>query len=1437
MTTALGAYAPVSWAACTTVGSTTTCLNTNTATVGGGKGAANDNESIYIGTPSGSTTGSLVDADQNAITAQDNNYIEIGANSTVSNVAVSAAGSFNKGGNTIEFGSGNQLVIDAGASVQSNGTQASAEAINPQGTNNTITNNGSIVAKNAAAIWFDGGGPNTVVNNGTLSGKTTAISISGALTFTNTGTVTGAISASTSSSIANNGGTITGAVTAGASSTVSNSGTVTGTVTAGASSTVTNSGTVTGSVSAGATSAVTNNGKITGTLTAGSGSTVTLGAGSSTGTLNLSAGSTALSLDATATFGAASTFGGTTNHLTLTGASGSTGSWSSSLSTFSQITKTGTGLWKLVPTSAAAAGATIDVAAGTLQLGAASLASTASMTVETGAVLMGPGSDMSAIVVDNGLVDFNETAGSTYAGVVSGTGSIMKDGTGTLTLTKVNTFTGSTTVASGLLVASVANALGTTTSIDVQNGATLRTDAANAIGAATSMQVDGTFNLNNTNQAVGSLYGLSTGAITLGSASLTTQSNVDSEFDGVVTGTGTLTKSGTGTLVLAGNNTYSGVTTISAGALQIGNGGTSGSLAGDVADAGTLIFDRSDAATYAGTITGTGTLIQAGTGTTILTGSDAVTGTTQITAGTLQVGNGGTTGSISGDVVDNAALTFNRSDATTYVGTISGAGTVTQSGTGTLSLTANNTYTGLTTIAAGTLSLGTGGSSGSVAGDILNNSALVFDRNDVWTYGGHISGSGTVTQAGTGTTILTADNTNSGVTTISAGTLQLGAGGASGDVGGDIVNNATLVFNRSDAHVEANTISGSGSVVQAGSGTIALTADNTYTGTTTVMAGSTLALGNGGTTGSITSNVADSGTFVVDRSDTFAFAPTISGTGTVVQAGPGTTVFATPQAYTGATTVSAGMLEVDSTLASGTIVVASGATLAGRGSLAGDVINNGIVAPGDPAVLPSLATTPASTSALTIAGNYTGNNGQIAIRSVLNAAGDGNQTTDRLLVAGTLLGTSQLVVTPLAGSVGAQTGNHATDGISVVQAGPASASTALTLAGGYVAGGPYQYRLFAFGAGRAAPGSMDPQLVAAGLASYADYRLQTVTVLSGSDPSAPAGVPVGVGPNGEAPGSPVVVPQVPVYQALPTGAIAYGLALADEYHKRVGDLAPAGEDGIDVISPEIFTRAKDWRANIGSGVQASYDQHLWFAETGAGVVIPNLLEAGDRLHVDVVLSQGGSTSQVVVNQASTHFDATSLGLASTYRAPNGAYVDSVVEGIFYDNVTFDTQQRGRVGETVGRSVVASLQAGMPLHAEAATTFEPRASLTFQHVGFNSMVDIDQVQSDPGSSNSLVADVGVRMQHQWDVSVAGKSMAIAPFVSIDYANELLGGNRIVAGGVDFASAAAGHFMRVGGGVSLRVGASVNAYLGFEHDMSVAHSSPTGNEYVATFSMKF
>jgi autotransporter-associated beta strand protein len=124
----------------------------------------------------------------------------------------------------------------------------------------------------------------------------------------------------------------------------------------------------------------------------------------------------------------------------------------------------------------------------------------------------------------------------------------------------------------------------------------------------------------------------------------------------------------------------------------------------------TLVFNRSDIVTFPGVISGTGSVTQAGSGTTILTGDNIYSGGTTITAGTLQLGSGGTSGSIVGNVVDNGTLVFNRSgDKKTFNGLVSGTGNLVKLGSDTLVLTANNTYSGGTTIESGTLVAGTPG--------------------------------------------------------------------------------------------------------------------------------------------------------------------------------------------------------------------------------------------------------------------------------------------------------------------------------------------------------------------------------------------------------------------------------------------------------------------------------------------------------------------------------------------------------------------------------------------------------------------------------------------------------------------------------------------------------------------------------------------------------
>jgi fibronectin-binding autotransporter adhesin len=450
---------------------------------------------------------------------------------------------------------------------------------------------------------------------------------------------------------------------------------------------------------------------------------------------------------------------------------------------------------------------------------------------------------------------------------VSGTSGLIKDGLGTLTLAGNNTYSGGTVITIGTLQIGNGGTTGNLGAGDVVNNGQL------------------VFNRSNT--------------------------LIVSNF---ISGTGSLSQNGSGTTVLVADNTYSGGTTIGAGTLQIGNGGTTGSLgSGDIVDNGTLAFNRSDTVTLDNEISGTGNLRQSGTGTLVLTGSNSYSGTTTISAGTLQVGDGGTAGSLgTGAITDNGTLVFNRSDELTIAGGISGTGRVEQVGTGTTILTGNSSYSGSTLISAGTLQVGSGGTSGSLGtGAVSNDSVLAFNRSDTLTVANNITGTGSLIQSGSGTTILTGTNKYDGTTTISSGALQVGNGGTTGTLGtGDVDNAGSLIFNRSDSVTVSNLITGAGSLTKSGSGTLTIVADNAYSGGTTINGG-TLQVGDGGTTGSIGSgDITNSATVVFNRTNDLTVAGDISGSGTLIQSGAGTLVLTGSNSYSGSTIIRSGTLQV-----------------------------------------------------------------------------------------------------------------------------------------------------------------------------------------------------------------------------------------------------------------------------------------------------------------------------------------------------------------------------------------------------------------------------------------------------------------------------------------------------------------------------------------------
>ncbi len=361
-----------------------------------------------------------------------------------------------------------------------------------------------------------------------------------------------------------------------------------------------------------------------------------------------------------------------------------TGTVTGTFTDFEELTKNDAGTWTL--TSAISGPTIITVQQGTLILTGDNSAYAGTMTVNAGGVLQARAQSMVPVITDNGLVRFAQPDAGTYAGLITGTGAVEKTGAGVLTLAPAspggNTYSGGTTITEGVLAIARDAAIGATTGALTFNGGTLRFDAA--------------FNLAATRPI----------SITAAGGTIDTNALTTTIAQGI-TGAGALTVAGAGTLILTGASTYAGGTTIAAATrLQIGNGGIGGSIAGNVANAGVLAFNRSDTLVFAGAVSGTGTLRQEGTGTTVLTGASTYTGGTTITAGTLQLGNGGTSGSIAGNVANAGTLAFNRSDTVAFGGVVSGTGGVRQDGTGTTVLTAASTYSGGTRVNAGTLRAG-----------------------------------------------------------------------------------------------------------------------------------------------------------------------------------------------------------------------------------------------------------------------------------------------------------------------------------------------------------------------------------------------------------------------------------------------------------------------------------------------------------------------------------------------------------------------------------------------------------------------------------------------------------------------------------------------------------------------------------------------------------
>ena len=1171
----------------------------------------------------------------------------------------------------------------------------------------------------------------------------------------------------------------------------------------------------------------------TGTLTVTNGATVTAGgiyiAGSGIssgttgiGTLTADGAGTTVSASGTLDTGSAGT--GTLtiqNGATATSSGGliGGGAWTDTDNLF-YTTANGTALLTGAGTS--------WTNSGTLYVGPSG---TGTLTVQDGAIVANTNT-----VIGGGLT-LTFSSGNTYTST-TGTGTVLVTGSGSSltnsgTLIVGATADGNLTVENSAALTSASAAIGnTSTGTGVAtvtgSGSTWTNSGEIVVGEAGT----GTLNIAAA-AAVTSASGIlgdvatSNGTVDIDGAGSAWTSSGDWIAGNAGTGTltvenaGTLTSgnafvgnasTGTGTVLITGL----GSTWTSSGALVVGEAGNGTLNITDGADVKSLSSIIGDAETGVGIVnldgagstwddTGDPIVGNAGTGTLSITNGATLTSTVSV-LGNQSTGTGTVTVDGAGSSwTDNSSITVGNYGKGTL--NITDSGLVTAKG-GTI-VAAESGSTGTINMSGGaelqTLAL-TGGSGTAQANfdnaeltALANNSAFVsgFSAGELNIENGGLtidnqgyaivsespfSGTGALTSESSGTLITTAANTYTGGTTIASGTLQLGDGGASGSIVGDVSDNGMLAFDRSDVYTFSGVISGSGSLSQIGSGATVLDGISTYTGTTTVAAG-TLAVGDASHTSAA---LTGAGATTVDAGATLGGYGSVSGTVTN-----------------------------DGTVAAANAVAAFGSDANGNFTIDGTLVNNALAQVGGNGIGNTLTVN-----------SYIGNQGTLALNTYLGAD---NSPSDLLVVdGGSATGSSTLQVTNVGGGGALTTGN----GILVIDAinGATTSAGAFTLGSRLIAG-PYEYSLYR--------GSVD------GSSTQDWYLRSTMPASSVTTAATDATTTASTSASTTVVQIPEYRQEVSLYTALPSMTEIYGRELLGTLHERIGEQEQLScgcafhserDWGNGAWGRVVGTYGTQGKGTIYNG-DPEFKYGLGAAQIGGDLFRDN--HDGRQTYAGLYGAIGHMTGDVDNYTGElagrNSFSAYSVGAYGTHYGASGWYVDGVLQGTWYDNVkaqSSSTSSSGSVGlSTHGVGVAGSLEVGYPLPFVSTWHIEPQAQVVYQAISLDTSADVAATVRFP-TAESLAARLGGRFSTTRQRQYGDRERLYTLWVDANLWHEFKGDNRTqfssATGYLPFYSRLGGSWGELGAGMSSQITRHISFYthLGYEVGLNADRHAVSG-----------